>query len=316
MTAYTIVDVKPDTPEWERERRNSVGASECAAIMGMSSYGTTALDIYRSKLGIDRPFDPLLGWIGHMSEPIIEAWVHEHSGLDIQLHPGFMARSTAWPFLHATFDRVAHRPFTTCQFKTAHHYTGHHWNDGIPTDIRVQVQAEMAVAGTPRALVVVWIGGREFRHFWEVRDEAFIRDYLVPAVEEFWFGHVRPKVEPAPMSVGDVNSLPTEPEGEIELSDEAFDVLERITVLNSDIAAQEEERDALKVALAQYTGRASVLRHRGEKVATWRSQAGRVKFDLAAFARDHPDLHARYTTQGQPFRVLRRTKKKEGNTGQ
>lgn len=307
---YEIVDVTPDTPEWLQERRNSVGASEVAAVMGLSSYGVTALDIYKSKLGVDRAFDPLLAWIGHQSEPIIEAWLREFSGLDVDPQPGFMARSAEHPYLHASFDRIHAKPFIPIQFKTAHHYTGHHWSEGVPTDIRVQVQAEMAVSGAPRALVVVWIGGREFKHFWEPRDDKFIDEYLLPAVRDFWDRHVRAQVPPPPMSVAEVNAIPTDGT-EIALSEEAFEALERITVLNSDIRAQEEERDALKVALGQYVGAADVLTHAGRKVATWKQQKGRESFDQKGFREVHPDLAAEFTIQGAPFRVLRATRQKE-----
>ena len=307
---YERVNVTPDTPQWAAERRNSVGASEVAAVMGLSAYGVTPLDVYKHKHGVDRPFDPVLSFIGHESEPIIEKWVHAFSGLDVDLQPGFMARSVEHPYLHASFDRVAQNPFTTFQFKTAHHYAGHHWDEGIPTDIRVQVQAEMAVAGTARAAVVVWIGGREFRLFWEPRDDRFINEHMLPAVQQFWDGNVRAQVPPPVSTVAEVNALPTEAV-ETELSVEAFDVLERITVLNSDIDAQTKERDALKVALAQYTGTADTLTYRGEKVATWRQQKGRVGFDKEGLRADHPNLIAKYTTQGAPFRVLRRTRTKE-----
>lgn len=313
MSMFVRVPVVPDTPEWEQERRGSVGASEVAAILGLSSYGVTPLDIYKSKQGVDREFDPLLGWIGHQSEPIIEAWVHQFSGLDVTLLPGFMARSIEHPFLHASFDRVSEGPFITWQFKTAHHYSGHHWDEGIPTDIRVQVQAEMAVAGTNRAAVVVWIGGREFRLFWEPRDERFIREHLIPTVRDFWTNHVTAEVPPPVASLTEVNQIITDGT-ELELSDNAFDTLERITVLNSDIQAMENERDELKVALGQYVGPADILTREGVRVATWKSQKGRQGFDLKGFREVHPTLAAEFTTTGQPFRVLRRTQKKEQGT--
>lgn len=310
MSVYEKINVTPDTPAWETERRLSVGASEVAAVMGLSPYGATPLDVYKHKHGVDRHFDPLLSFIGHESEPIIEKWVHQFSGVDVNLQPGFMARSVEHPYLHASFDRVSAGPFLTWQFKTAHHYTGHHWDEGIPTDIRVQVQAEMAVAGTSRAAVVVWIGGREFRLFWEPRDDRFIDEHLIPTVRDFWDANVRAHVPPPVSSIAEVNALPTETV-ETELSVEAFDVLERITVLNSDIDAQSKERDALKVALAQYTGAADTLTYQGRKVATWRQQKGRVGFDEEGLRADHPNLIAKYTTQGAPFRVLRRTRTKE-----
>lgn len=309
MSPFDRVDVVSDTPEWEQERRNSVGASEVAAVMGLSRF-STALDVYKHKQGIDTQFDPVLSFIGHQSEPIMHAWVEQFSGVKVALQPGFMARSTEVPILHASFDRTSYDPFLTWQFKTAHQYAGHHWDDGIPTDIRVQVQAEMFVAGTQRAVVVVWIGGRDFKLFWEPRDDRFIRDHMIPAVTEFW-SRVQTGQPPAPSNVAEIAEVyPTETGTEIELPEAAFEVLERITVLNSDIQSQEAERDALKVALAEFVGPAETLTYDGRKVATWRTQAGRQQFNKRAFEDDHPDLAAAYTTQGAPFKVLRRLKEK------
>lgn len=309
MTAFTIVNVVPDTPHWEAERRCSVGASEVAAVMGLSKWDTP-LGVYKAKHGIDRAFDPILSFIGHESEAIIHKWVELHSGLTVALEPAFMARSVSHPFLHASFDRVSKAPFTTWQFKTAHQYAGHHWDEGIPTDIRVQVQAEMFVAGTMRAAVVVWIGGREFRLFWEPRDDRFITEHMLPAVEEFW-ARVQAGTPPEPSTLAEIPEVyPTAPGTEVELSESAFEVLERITVLNSDIKAQEEERDALKVALAGFVEGAETLTFEGRPVATWKQQAGRASFDKRTFEDDHPDLAAAYTQQGAPFKVLRRLKEK------
>ena len=306
--SFTIIDVQPDTPAWEEERRGSIGASELAAAMNLSPYATPR-DVWKHKKGIDRPFDELLSFIGHESEHIIEKWVHQFSGVDVILQPAFMARSVEHPFIHASFDRVSHDPFTTWQFKTAHHYTGHKWDDGIPTDIRVQVQGEMLVAGTRRAAVVVWIGGREFRLFWEDRDDRFIREHLIPSARDLW-ERVQNDDAPPPSTLAEVNEIATDDRA-VELSDVAMETFERIAVLNSDIASQQEERDALKVALAQYVGSADTLLHDGRKVGTWKQQKGRVKFDREGFTLDHPHLAAKYTRTGEPFRVLRATKQKE-----
>lgn len=308
--SFTRVNVTSDTPEWEQERRGSIGASEVAAVMGMSRYGTP-LDVYKHKHGLDAPFDPVLAYMGHASEPVIEGWIRRFSGLNLDMRPGFMARSTERPHLHASFDRIVEEPFLTIQMKTAHQYLGHHWDEGIPDDIRVQIQAEMYVAGTSRALAVVWIGGREFRSFWEPRDERFIQEHMLPTVDAFW-QRVQDGNPPEPSNVAEIQEVwPTDAEADIDLSETAFEVLERITVLRSDIKAQQAEEETLRVALAPYVKDATVLKYRGQKVATWKSQKGRTGFDREAFAADHPELMAQYTRQGEPFKVLRRTKQKE-----
>lgn len=307
--SYTIINVEPDTPEWLEERRKSVGASEVAAVMGMSAYGVTPLDIYKSKHGVDREFDPVLGFIGHASEPIMHEWVERFSGLNVKLLPGFMARSVEHPFLHATFDRVTTDGIKV-QMKTAGHYTGHQWDEGVPNDIRVQVQAEMAVSGDQRALVVVWIGGREFRYFWEPRDDRFINNHLIPTVEKFWAGLVD-GVAPEPSTVAELNEIPVEPGKAVEADDTVLEAIERRAVLLSDAQAMTDEAKALQVAIGTWMGDADTITKDGRNVLTYRYQKGRSGFDQKAFREVHPDLAAEFTVQGAPFRVMRTTKTKE-----
>lgn len=304
---FTIVDVVPDTPEWLEARRKSVGASEVAAVMGLSQWATP-LDTYKSKLGIDRDFDPLLSFVGHESEPIMHKWVEKYSGIKVDLQPGFMARSD-FPRLHASFDRVSYDPFLTWQFKTAHQYAGHHWDEGIPTEYRVQVQAEMFVAGTEKAAVVVWIGGREFRHFFEPRDNRFIQEQMLPALEEFW-ARVESGRPPEPSTLAEVNTEWPSEQRELEASEAALEAVERRAVLLSDIKAQEAEADALKLTIAQYMGTADTLTFNGRRVLTFKSQKGRQSFDREALEADHPDIVAAYTRQGANYRVMRTLKEK------
>ena len=307
---FTRVDVVSDTPEWEQERRASVGASEVAAVMGLSPYNT-ALDVFKHKHGIDRDFDPLLSFVGHASEPIMHEWVERYSGVDVKLEQEFMARSERWPFLHASFDRVSSDPFTTWQFKTAHFYAGHHWDEGIPTDIRIQVQAEMAVAGTQRAAVVVWIGGREFRLFWEPRDDRFINEHMIPALEAFWQG-VQEGRPPAPANLAEnAARFPTVQGKEIEASETALEAIDRRAVLLSDIQSMKAEADALQLVIANYMEDADTLTHEGRRVLTYKTQAGRSSFDAKQLKADHPELAAAYTKQGAPFKVMRTIKPKE-----
>jgi putative phage-type endonuclease len=306
---YTTVPVAPDTPEWEAERRNSIGASEAAAILGLARY-QTALEVYRAKQGAPSTFDPLLGWIGHQSESIIGHWIEKFSGLDVTVAPGFMARSVTHPFIHASFDGVL-SDGRFVQMKTAHQYAGHHWDEGIPDDIRVQVQTEMFVSGHPVELVVVWIGGREFRMFWERRDQKFIDDYLLPGLSGFW-ADLKHDVPPLPQTVAEAAELwPGEPGVPTDLDEDAFDLLEELTVLRSDRGEMEKRETEIKVQLAPLLGDATELLHDGHLVYTYRPQKGRTAFARDELERDHPDLAAAYTRQGSPIRVIRGVKKRE-----
>ena len=309
--SYTVVDVEPDTDAWLEERRKSIGASEVAAVMGLSPFNT-ALDIYKSKSGIDKHFDPLLAFVGHASEPIMHEWVEKFSGVPVKLEPAFMARSVAFPFLHASFDRVSNDPFVTWQFKTASAWTGHKWDEGIPTDIRVQVQAEMLVAGTSRAAVVVWIGGREFRLFWEPRDDRFIQEHMIPALTEFW-GNLERGIAPKPSTLGELAEAWPDEGAVMDAPEVALEWIEKRAFLLAAAKEMTDEADQIKQALGEYMLDAGVdtFTHEGRKLLTYKKQKGRESFDTAALKKDRPELVAEYTKQGADFLVMRTYKPKE-----
>jgi hypothetical protein len=134
---------------------------------------------------------------------------------------------------------------------------------------------------------------------------------MIPAVMHFWDANVRAQVPPQPSTISEIAEVyPTDPGSVLDLPENAFEVLERITVLNSDINAQTEERDALKVALSEFVGSAETLNYGGRPVATWKTQKGRQSFDKRAFEELHPELAATFTHQGSPFKVLRRLREK------
>lgn len=312
MVSFTVVDVPPDTPAWEQERRNSVGASEVAAIMGLSPYAT-ALDVFKSKQGVDREFDPVMALVGHEAEPIMHKWVERYSGVSVTLEPAFMARSVEFPFIHASFDRVSSDPFTTWQFKTSIAYAGHKWDEGIPTDIRIQVQTEMLVAGTQRAAVVVWITGtRDFRLFWEIRDDLFIENHLIPAVTEFWTNTKR-GIAPPPSTIAEVSDQWHDSGESMEAPDELQERIEQRAFLLATAKEAEQDAKAIQVELAKFMLDQNVERFTvdGRTLLTYKRQNGRASFDGAALRRDHPEIAAEYTTQGAPFMVMRTYTAKE-----
>lgn len=313
MTAFTRVNVVSDTPEWEDERRNSIGASEVPAIMGLSPYAT-ALDIYKAKRGVDKYFDPQLAFYGHESEAIIHKWVEKFSGLDVELHQGFMARSADRPHMHASFDRVSNDPFLTWQFKTSSAYAGHSWDEGIPTAVRVQVNAEMYVAGTTRSAVVVWIGGREMRVLWEPRDDRFINEHMLPAVDDFW-DRVQAGEPPEPSTMGELAEVWPSEAKEAEVPEFAIEALEKRAFLLASVKEMTEEADQIKLAVGQWMQQEGVdtLTRDGRKFVTYKKQKGRESLDTKALRADHPELVTEYTKQGADFLVMRTHAPKEKN---
>ena len=301
--SYTIIDVTPDTPEWLEERRKSVGASEVAAVMGLSPYAT-ALDVYKSKHGIDKPFDPLISLLGHEDERTMHRWLVELSGLNPDLSDGFMARSKEHPFIHATPDRMwGDMPV---QMKTAHEFMSHHWDEGIPTEYRVQVQAEMLVTGARRALLVVRIGARDMRTFWESRDDRFIDEHMIPALTKFW-GDLQNGVAPPPANVAEMAEAWHDSGEAMEADERVQEWIEKRAFLLASAKEMEEDANKIRDELGAFMLEHNVEKFtvEGKTILTYKRQNGRASFDQKRFREEHPDMAAEYTTQGSPYLVMR-----------
>lgn len=305
---FTRLDVVPDTAEWLELRRQGFGASDSAAVLGLSKWATP-WDIYKSKHGQDREFDPLLSWVGHAHEPTIAAWIEKFHPEVGPLHPGFAARSDESPWLFATPDRVLSdgRPV---ELKSAMEYARADWDDmagghKIPLYYQVQVQQQIYVLEQDAGVLAVMWGGREFHLFHVARDETFIRDYLIPRTREAW-ERVQRHEPPAPVTLGEVAEKWPSFEGKtLEASEAAFEAAERRAVLLSDMKAQKDEADALQLAIGTYMEDADTLTRDGRPILTYKTQRGRKTVPVSELEARYPDVAAELVREGAPFKVMR-----------
>lgn len=304
MNGYEVLPVTPDSPEWYEVRRQGLGASDSAAILGLSKW-TTPLDVYRSKLGIERDFDPMLAWIGHNLEPVIGKWIDEFAPEIGRQMPGFAARSLSAPHLFATPDAVTVTGIPI-EKKTSMEFMRDDWADGVPLYYQVQSQQQQFVLGAPFGWVVVFHGGRDFQAYKVMRDDSFIDNHLVPKTRDWWEAHVVARVAPEPTTLGELAEVyPSEAGAAVEASEAAVEAAERRAVLLSDIRSMTEEADALQLAIGQYMGSAELLTFEGRDLLTFKSQAGRRSVSVSELEAKHPELAVDLVKQGAPFKVMR-----------
>ncbi len=311
MTAYEVIDVTPDTDEWLEERRKSIGASEVAGVLGISPY-QTPLTVYRSKHGVDEPFDPERAWRGHAAERLVQEYIETFRPELGTVEPAVMIRSTVTPWLHASLDRVILTPEgvrVPLQIKSAHFYGVKEWEDGTPPLIvQAQIQAEIHCYNAPFAYAGLDGGDMRTRVLRVERDQQFIDDYLIPATEQFWADVVAGRA-PEPSTLAEVADVwPSDPDKVLAGSEAVLDAAAKRAVLLSDARAMEEEAKALTLAIAQYMQTAEVLTDEtGNPVLTYKSQQGRRGVtDLDALEAAHPE----FVKRGDPFKVMRHTKEK------
>lgn len=177
---------------WLAGRNSGIGASESAALFGLSPWDTS-ISLWAKKTGRLPPDEVDGEWIewGNLLEDPIAKRYEQKTGRKVwQGGPYCVAEHPTLPFMRCTPDRwVIEAPDRAgpglLQIKNTNAFKSHDWDNGPPDFIEVQVQHEMAVTGRAWVSVAVLIGGCEFRYFDVERNPAFI-DELEEQCRVFW----------------------------------------------------------------------------------------------------------------------------------
>lgn len=186
---------------WLAERRTGIGATDSAAILGLSPW-RTALEVYLDKTGQlpDRLPTPAMRWGLLLEDAIAQAYT-EDTGRRLDKPDVPIWRHPDHDWMICTVDRHTLDSGRLVELKTASSYAASEWgepgSDELPEVYLIQVQHQMAVAGAMEADVAVLIGGQDFRVYEVPRNERVI-EQLVRKGAEFWRQHVQARVPPAP----------------------------------------------------------------------------------------------------------------------
>jgi putative phage-type endonuclease len=190
---------------WLKERRQGIGASDVAIILGLSPW-KSPLALFTEKLGLDNPDDADV----EMSEPQkwgmrLENAVAQGFGEETGRHvvagdPYAIARHPELPWLTATLDRrqqivdgcelppdftVETGSIGALELKTAGFMKAEEWEEEPPLYYQVQLQTQLFVAELRWGSLAVLIGGQRFRYKDMERNDRFTR-YMVQKCEAFW----------------------------------------------------------------------------------------------------------------------------------
>ena len=175
---------------WLEARRNGIGASEAAAILGLSPY-KSLLTLYAEKLELlepDATEREALYWGKMLEEPIARRYA-EVTGRKVQREaPYTLRRSRQHPFMVATLDALTWpepQSVAPLEIKNVGGYRADDWEEEPPIHIQIQVQHQLAVTGHARASIAALVGGNRLIWMDVVRNDRFIA-VLVEREAEFW----------------------------------------------------------------------------------------------------------------------------------
>lgn len=184
-----LCDSNTDRVKWLEARRQGVGSSDVAGVLGIASVArwTSPIKVYTDKL---MPVDDDEGTEAMKWGRILEPHIIEEFARDLgrEAKPyGKLVRSRRWPWMLATCDATqaaAERKNGVLEVKATGWRTGD-WDEGIPDHVRVQAQHQLAVMDWEWGSVAVLIRGMNLFYRDIERDESVI-EHLVESTREFW----------------------------------------------------------------------------------------------------------------------------------
>lgn len=329
-----IVDIENlSNEDWLDYRRQGIGGSDVAAIMGISPFAT-AQDLYYDKIGVKPVIEEdTNNWValevGHRLEDLVAKIFSVKTGLEV-FPIRKMFRHPDYPFMLADVDYFIRFPdggTGILECKTTNYNCQDKWADGqIPDNYIYQVRHYLAVMNLDCAYIACLYGNNA--------DEFFIRKIerdmdeeqeIIEQEEYFWNEYVQKKVVPPLYGKPDLilnsirrftgNGDKALPELRITISgmqklDRYLELAEEKSALDSRKREIETEQKQLSIPIVQEMGQTCKAvvegvncRYRITYNPTKRTQIGKEQIEKLKI--QHPDIFTEYakTSESRVFRV-------------
>lgn len=304
--------IRPKSREnWLEVRKNGIGSSEVATIVGLNPW-ETPYQLWRRKVCLDAPKQENFAMkAGHYLEDAVSRfWADETGRKIIKRSAGdWIIRDNDRPFLQVSPDRTywlgesrANSDKGILECKTTQMNID---ADDLPKHWFCQVQYQLGVAGYTQGSLAWLCSAREFGY----TDITLVPDFyawLTDEVARFWRDNIQEGKEPDIVNVGDVLlKYNRHTNGKsIEVSDEVFAAYQQLKDVRKELAQLDERKEALEAKIKIAFKDAEALAHNGETIATWRSPKPTRRFDTKRFQADYPGMAEDYYTETQGARRL------------
>ncbi|HKM06341.1 MAG TPA: YqaJ viral recombinase family protein [Sphaerochaeta sp.] len=285
-----------DRTDWLSIRRNAIGGSDAAAILGLSRY-SSPLSVYADKMNLvpeKEDNEPMRQ--GRDLEEYVAQRFTEKTGLKVRKENHILVNDDT-PFMHANIDRRIVGCLHGLECKTTSVYNDTDFEGGdIPAEYYTQCQHYMAVTGWDVWYLAVLVLNRAFYDFRIERNEEDIKA-LIDMEGSFWRDHVIAQVPPEPLEQDDytLSALyPSDNGGFVPLNS-ASAILKELDQKKQLKKAVEAEVSTLENYIKQMLGDASEGSDDSYKV-TWKNRTS-TRFDSKRFKVEHAKLYKRYTNE-------------------
>lgn len=315
-----VLVITKDMPreEWLAIRRGSIGASEAAAVAGLSPWANP-LTVWMDKVGAAPEQDQTDAMeMGTLLEPVVAEVFTRRTGFPTKRRNAIL-QHPQYPWMTANLDRLTKDTsgrWVPCELKTASAWKSDDWDAAVPEHYQLQVQHQLAVADADHGWICVLIGGQTPRWARIDRNPTVIA-HLITIEQAFWTQHVLtrtpPMVDGSDATTDLLKALyPVAEDGStVQWEDEALDLIKRYWTAHkaaeTHLKEKEEVANTLRLRLGE--AEAAYIPSLAKPVVTWKN-GSRKGFEEARFRTAHPDLYAQFV-RATPTRTLRPMKFKE-----
>ena len=193
-------------------RKNHIGSSESAAILGVSPWATAA-DIYYHKVADIEVPDNMNMRLGRLYEPLILEFASQALQMELtrvnrlRVHPAGVMQSTVDAFVVGQNAIVEAKKVRYQTYLKDKNQWGEEWTDQIPKSYIIQAQHQLHVLSAATGEdwgtchVAVCIGDDDFRMY-VVKRNPQLGAAIEQRISEFWNHHVVPRIPPPDVSPG------------------------------------------------------------------------------------------------------------------
>lgn len=285
-----------DHDNWLAIRRNAIGGSDAAAILGLSKW-SSPLSVYADKLGlVPEKEDNEAMRQGRDLEEYVAQRFTEKTGLRVRRENHILINDVN-PFMHANIDRRIVGTLEGLECKTTSVYNDTDFEGGdVPSTYYAQCQHYMAVTGWPVWYLAVLVLNKGFYTFKVTRNEDDIAQ-LIKIEKAFWYDNVEAQVPPEPQEQDSdtLRALYPEDKGGYVPLNSASTILADLATKKQLAKSLDGEISAIENRIKMLLGEASEGSDDNFQV-TWKNRTSN-RFDTSSFKKDHMDLYEKYARQ-------------------
>lgn len=269
--------IKPkDRAEWLKAREDGIGASEVAAVVGLSPW-ETPFSLWLRKTGQTPPIEENDAMrLGHLLEPIVVQLWEEKTGFKAVKASAkdIIYQDPEHPWRKVTPDRIAYeinedgkKAKVLLEIKTS---AIDFDPDDLPTNYLCQVQFQMHVTQVHTCYLCWLVNGRYYGHARIEYDKEFA-EWLVENVDKFYLECVKGGKEPDLITVTDFTLKGSDPGTTIDADTEAFANIMSLRTMKRSISEKEDQANNLADCIKLYMGENESLTYEGKVLATWKT---------------------------------------------